>query len=140
MLSGIIGGGLGLIGVVISLVFSFKLNKQNQEFQKEMAIKDRKYKLWLKKYNALIQMISFRFDGKSPEYTSAMNGVIAVFYDSKDVMNSIKELYEHLANPNNDSTVSNEKMVEVYMAMYKDLDIEQNVDEAFLDKVFNQIK
>lgn len=137
MLSGIIGGILGLTGVVISLVYSFKINKRNQEFQKEMAKKDREYRLWEKKYNALVQMISFRFDVRSPEYTSAMNGAIAVFYDSKAVMNSIKKFYEYITNDNKDSIIANEKMVEVYIAMYEDLGIEQNVDETFLYKVFN---
>lgn len=137
MLSGIIGGSLGLIGVIISLFFSFKLNKNNQSFQKDLMKKDQEYKLWEKKYNALIQMISYRYDVKSPEYTSAMNGAIAVFHDSKPVMNSIKKFYEYLSNDNRDPAIANEKMVEIYIAMYEDLGIEENVDEIFLNKVFN---
>lgn len=44
MWSGIVGGVLGLIRVIISLRNSFKLNEQNQKFQKGKAKKDREYR------------------------------------------------------------------------------------------------
>src|SRR5690625_4611304 len=97
MWSGIIGGGLGLIGVIISLIFSFKLNKQNKQFQREKTKQDREYKDRERKYNLLIQLISYRYDVRSPEFTSAMNGAVVVFNDSKPVVDSIKKFYGYVS-------------------------------------------
>ena len=134
---GIIGGFLGLVGVGISLVFSIKLDKQNKEFQKNMESERKKYDLWSKKYETLVQMISYRYNVNSKEYTAAMNGITATFYDSKEVMDAVKKLYAYLESGSSNTLVANEKMVEIYSAMFRDLGIDQNIDEVFLNKVFN---
>ena len=136
-MDGIIGGLLGLFGVGISLAFSIRLDKQNKEFQKNMENERKKYDLWSKKYETLVQMISYRYSVKSKEYTAAMNGITATFYDSKEVMDAVKKLFAYLESGSSDTLVANEKMVEIYSAMFRDLGIDQNVDEVFLNKVFN---
>lgn len=136
-IDGIIGGLLGLIGVGISLVFSIKLDKQNKKFQENMESERKKYDLWSKKYETLIQMISYRYNVKSKEYTAAMNGITATYYDSKEVMDAVKKLFAYLESGSIDTLVANEKMVEIYSAMFRNLGINQNIDEVFLNKVFN---
>ncbi|MFD2388027.1 hypothetical protein [Enterococcus rivorum] len=136
-IDGIIGGALGLIGVFISLAYSSKLDKQNKEFQRQMEESRREHDLWSKKYSTLVQMISYRYDVKSDEYSAAMNGITATFYDSKEVMDAVKKFYAYLESGTVDSLQANERMVNIYSAMFKDLKIDQNVDEIFLSKVFN---
>lgn len=156
-----IGGILGLIGVLITLVYSAKLNKENndsqremnqrnidfqeklnkenQEFQEELAKKEEEAKLWRNKYNILIELISYRFEFGSKEYQAAMNSIPAVFHDSHEVMQAVRRFYEYASLPPNQKNVvtANEKMVQVYTAIFKDLDIDQNVDEVFLEKTFH---
>ncbi|CAD2079351.1 hypothetical protein GCM10007358_17530 [Phocicoccus schoeneichii] len=48
MLGGFIGGGLGLVGVITSIYFSYKLNKSNQQFQNELKNKEHNFELKLK--------------------------------------------------------------------------------------------
>ncbi|MGX7244730.1 hypothetical protein ACWOC1_07750 [Enterococcus quebecensis] len=136
-IDGIIGGALGLIGVFISLAYSMRLDKQNKEFQKQMEKSHREYDLWSKKYDTLVQMISYRYDVKCEEYSAAMNGITATFYDSKEVMDAVKKFHAYLEYGAVDSMQTNERMVNIYAAMFKDLKIDQNVDEVFLNKVFN---
>lgn len=139
MWSGIIGGGLGLIGVIISLIFSFKLNKENQQFQKDKIKQDREYQDKDRKYKLLIQLISYRYDVTSHEFTSAMNGAIVVFNDSKPVVDAIKKFYGYVSQKDqgNSAALINERLVDIFVAMHNDIGIGQNVDESFLHKVFN---
>ncbi|PZG33368.1 hypothetical protein C2D64_08475 [Listeria ivanovii] len=137
-IDGIIGGGLGLIGVFISLFYSTRLDKQNKDFQKQMEKSHREYDLWSKKYDTLVQMISYRYDVKCEEYSAAMNGITATFYDSKEVTDAVKKFHAYLEYGTMiNSMQTNERMVNIYAAMFKDLKIDQNVDEVFLHKVFN---
>lgn len=155
------GGILGLIGVIVSLFFSYRLHKENKDFQKrsnidnnnfqwelndenkrfqsELAKKDVENKIWMNKYNLLIKLISYRYQMGSDEYKSAMNALPAVFYDSHEVMQAIKGFYDYSELPlaNKNDLIANEKMVKIYMEIFKDLGIEQNVDEVFLYRTFN---
>ncbi|MBO0409486.1 hypothetical protein JZO81_00375 [Enterococcus hulanensis] len=136
-IDGILGGLLGLLGVGISLWYSKKLNQQNQIFQEKIEKQNRDYDLWKKKYDVLVQMISYRYDVRSKEYSAAMNGVTATFYDSKKVIEATKKMYDYLSNTNSDASIANEKLIAIYSAMFEDLGIDQNIDESFLNKVFN---
>lgn len=46
-------------------------------------------------------------------------------------MDSLKKLYEYLSNHTQNSAIGNEMRVEVYVAMYKDLDVEGEIVEVF---------
>lgn len=141
------GSILGFFGVIISLLFSKrldtqnkmfqeKLDRQNKEFQTKLEDERKKYDLWSKKYETLIQMLSYRYDVRSPEYTAAMNGIMATFFDSKEVINETKKLYDALESEV-DEHRANEYMVKIYLAMFKELGITENIDEVFLNKCFN---
>lgn len=136
-LEGILGGILGLIGIFISLYYSQRLNKQNQKFQLDMERTRNEQENWRNKYKMLVQLISYRNDVQSMQYTSALNGAVAVFYDSKEVIDAIKELYHYLEIGDVTKAIANEKMVDLYYKMYKHLGIEEHVDKVFLNKVFN---
>lgn len=149
MLGGIIGGTLGLIGVILSVVFSYKLNKSNQQFQLELKDKEHAFELklkniekensvWLKKYSLLIQLMSHKHDIGSQEFGSALNGVVALFHDSKTVMDALKSFYSIAAKPKEQksSNEQNEKLIEVFYAIYSELEMNEELDKNFLEKTF----
>ena len=155
------GGLLGLLGVIITLIFSYNLNKQNkdfqeqsnkdnqkfqmelndrnQEFQERLAKKDEEYRLWMEKYNILIQLISYRYALGSDEYKSSMNSIPGVFHDSHEVMQAYRDFYDYAELPlaNKDELIANEKMIKIYTAIFEHLGIEENVDEVTLLRIFN---
>lgn len=58
-------------------------------------------------------------------------------------MDAVKRFYAYLESEIVDSLQANERMVNVYSEMFKDLKIDQNVDEIFqqlFEKVLHQIK
>lgn len=149
MLGGFIGGILGLIGVITSITFSYKLNKSNQQFQLDLKNKEHNFELklkdmekensiWLKKYNLLIQLMSYKHDIESKEFSSSLNGVVALFHDSKDVMESLKGFYNIASKPKDQksSNEQNEKLIEVFSSIYTELDMDENIDKYFLEKTF----
>ena len=155
------GGILGLLGVIITLIYSTNLNKKNREFQEktnavnqrfqeeleeknqefqiELDRKDKEHKLWMNKYNILIQLISYRYMLESNEYKAAMNAIPAVFQDSHKVMQAYRSFYDYSELPpaNKNELIANEKMVKIYMKMFEHLGIEENVDEVILHRIFN---
>lgn len=155
------GGLLGLLGVIITLIFSYFLNKQNKdfqeksdksnqvfqrelnnknlEFQEKLAMKDEDYRLWMSKYNILIKLISYRYELGSNEYKSAMNAIPAVFHDSDEVMEAYEELYDYTELPlaNKDELIANDKMLKIYMSIFEHLGIAENVDKTTLLRTFN---
>lgn len=158
-IDGIIGGFLGLIGVGISLFFSYKFQKDNNKFQKEMNEKNnefqkelsdsnhkfqlqlesqsREFEIWKKKYETLTKLVSYRFDLNGDEFSSALNSIQASFYDSKTVLDAAKDFYDILNSGYSDTYRSNDKLTELISLMFKDLDIDMNLDKRFLINVFN---
>ncbi|WP_338232236.1 hypothetical protein [Companilactobacillus muriivasis] len=137
IISGIIGGLLGLLGVVISIVFSKITNRQNLNFQRELETSRKKYNLWVKKYDVLVQLISYRHNLRSEEFTSALNGVVAVYFDSILVKKRVDDFFEYITLPSRDENVTNDKLVDIFIEMYKDLGIADNIDSTDLKRVFN---
>lgn len=150
MTGGVIGGTFGLIGVIISITFSYKLNKSNQQFQLELKDKEHVFELelknkekensiWLKKYSLLIQLMSYKHDIESKEFSSALNGVVALFHDSKQVMEALKGFYNIASKPKEEKSPNeqNEKLVDVFYAIYSELNMEEELDKYFLEKIFN---
>lgn len=155
------GGLLGLLGVIITLIFSYNLNKQNKEFQKQsnqdnqkfqmelnkrnqefqekLAKNDEEYRLWMEKYNILVRLISYRYNLGSDEFKASMNAIPGVFHDSDEVMEAYRSFYAYAELPfaNKDELIANEKMIKIYMTIFEHLGIEDNVDEATLIRIFN---
>lgn len=145
-----IGGILGLVGVFISLWFSWKINKENKQFH--LDLKDKEYafelelkniekenSIWLKKYSLLITLMSFKHDINSKEFSSALNGVIALFHDSKLVMDALKSFYNIASKRKEEKSPNeqNEKLIDVFYAIYSELDMNEELDKNFLEKTFN---
>lgn len=54
---------------------------------------EKKNSVWLKKYNFLVQLMSYKHDTGSKEFSSALNGVVVLFHDCKEVMDALKGFY-----------------------------------------------
>lgn len=160
MIGALVGGGLGLIGVISTIVFSYKLDKSNKKFQIEQKNKEKKFELelkeleknnmiWFEKYKLLIQLMSFKNDISSIEFTSAINGVPALFHDSDDVMKALNDFYELTLQPY-DATFKivegkrvNErdvKLIELINSLYVELDLGGELDRESIERVFNTHK
>jgi len=144
----LVGGILGLIGVTITLFYSFfndkrsrkfqlQLESDNKNFQNTLAIQEHERRIWMKKYEVLVQLIGSRYDLSSAEFKRAFNSVPAVFFDSPDVIKSHKNFYSYKSNPSVDDGLASEKLVNVFVEMYRNLEIEENVDETYLNKIFD---
>lgn len=72
-------------------------------------------------------------------FTSAMNGAVVVFNDSKSVVDSIKKFYGYVSQKDegNIAALTNERLADIFVAMYNDIGIGKNVDKSFLHKVFS---
>lgn len=131
------GALIGLFGVLISLYFSYKLHKDNQKFQKELVKQQEFLQHRNKKYELLIDLVSYRFDPASYEFSRSINGIPAVFYDSKNVVDATKDFHRYKSASFTDDEITNDKLLNIYYEIFKDLSIEEHVDKNFLYQVFN---
>lgn len=82
-------------------------------------------------------MIGLRYDFFSIEFKRVFNSVFVVFFDLLDVIKSYKNFYSYKLNLLVDDGFVNEKLVNIFVEMYRDLEIEENVDEIDLEKIFD---
>jgi len=117
--------------------FQLQLESDNKNFQNTLAIQEHERRIWMKKFEVLVQLIGSRYDFSSAEFKRALNSVPAAFFDSPDVIKSHKNFYSYNSNPPVDGGLSNEKLVNIFVEMYRDLEIDENVDETYLQKIFD---
>jgi len=106
----------GLLGVVISICYY-----RNYE--------DRQRKVQL-----LERLLGNRHDVTGQSFTEALNQVFITFYDSQDVIKSLKEFYEVTMNLQRTLDLANQKLLDLFKAMCKNLkiNIEPLADNFFL--------
>lgn len=65
-----------------------------------------------------------------------MNGAIVVFHDSKIVIDSIKRYYAYISQKGEGypAVLANERLVNIFVAMYNNIGIEEHVGEDFQTK------
>ncbi|CAD2079356.1 hypothetical protein GCM10007358_17520 [Phocicoccus schoeneichii] len=83
--------------------------------------------------------MSYKHDIGSKEFSSALNGVVALFHDSREVMDALKSFYNIASKPKEQksSNEQNDKLIEVFSSIYTELDMDENLDKSFLEKTFN---
>ena len=111
----LIAAMIGFLGVIISIYFSKKINKQSQEFQQqlneqnnvfqielnkknnlfqeELSNSSRENELWDKKFDLLIALVGSRTDVAGAEFTKSINSINILFYDSPEVLKQLDEFY-----------------------------------------------
>lgn len=111
----------GIIGVIISIIYH------------------RKYEKYRSKIDTLKNLVGYRFDLESDEFSKALNEIFVVFYDSKEVLIKLKNLYESITTIPKQESLINDKFLELFREMCRDINIDPNkyINESFFLKVFN---
>lgn len=108
----------GIIGVAASSCFFYKLER-------------RKLKFDLAK-----RLLGYRFSISGDEFSCAMNQVIAIFSDSPEVLQAMKELYRALEAPG--KAHSEEALVDFLKAVCTDSGLAQIIlNDSYFLKTFN---
>ncbi|MDE3035847.1 MAG: hypothetical protein KGO52_07825 [Nitrospirota bacterium] len=86
------------------------------------------------KIQVLQQLLGNRNDLKGQQFSEALNKVLVIFYDSQDVLTALKAFHEISMNPARSNDVSNQKLLDLFKAMCRDLKIraEPLTDNFFL--------
>ena len=109
----------GILGVVISIIYH------------------RKYEKYWAKLETLRNLVGYRSDVRSVEFSKALNEILIVFQDSKEVLEAMENFREKLIlNQNNN--LANSYLLKLVKAMCKNLKIDINKvnDDNFL-QAFN---
>ena len=159
----LIAATIGFLGVIISIYFSKKINKQSQEFQQklneqnnvfqiklnkknnffqeELSNSSRKNELWDKKFDLLIALVGSRTDVAGAEFTKSINSINILFYDSPEVLKQLDEFYIEASKLITDTTKdNNNKLLDLFESIMRDLNIFNRADfndRNRLLKVFN---
>jgi hypothetical protein len=106
----------GLLGVLISNWY----HKRNETKQVKLRV--------------LQQLMGSRYAVSGKEFSGALNQVAVVFHDSKEVISALKIVYEDSISANRSPALSNQKLLELFKAMFKHLDIKTELlpDNFFL--------
>ena len=159
----LIAAMIGFLGVIISIYFSKKINKQSQEFQQqlneqnnvfqielnkknnlfqeELSNSSRENELWDKKFDLLSTLVGSRTNMASAEFTKSINSIHILFYDSPEVLKQLDDFYLEASNSSTDTTRdNNNKLLDLFESIMKDLNISNRTDfndRNRLLKVFN---
>ena len=86
------------------------------------------------KRQVLRQLLGNRNDMKGQPFTAALNEVVVVFYDSKDVLIALKAFFEVIVGAQKTQALVDQKLLDLFKAMCKHLHIstEPLTDNFFL--------
>ncbi|HLN44391.1 MAG TPA: DUF6680 family protein [Candidatus Sulfotelmatobacter sp.] len=87
------------------------------------------------KFEILKQLMGNRFDLGGNAFSEALNSVFIVFHDSTEVKKALMEFHRISMNPSRTNTDSNQRLLELFKAMSKDLKVstEPLTDNYFLE-------
>jgi hypothetical protein len=86
------------------------------------------------KLRVLQQLMGNRYAVNGKAFLEALNQVAVVFHDSKEVITALKSVHEDVMSAQRSRDLSNQKLLELFKAMFKHLDIktEPLTDNFFL--------
>ena len=109
-----------LLSGLLSVLISNRYHKRNE-------IRRTKLKVFQ-------ELMGNRFNVKSDAFIGVLNQAFVVFYDSREVITALKAFHEDTLSINRSNEVSSQKLLDVFKAMCKHLDIktEPLTDNFFL--------
>jgi len=110
----------GLIGVIVSNKYYHKNEIRRAKLQ------------------VLQQLLGNRHDLKGQSFTEALNKILVVFYDSKEVLFALKEFHETIISSQKTKDITDQKFLDLLktMCIYLEINIEPLTDNYFL-QAFN---
>lgn len=90
------------------------------------------------KLQILQQLLGNRHDLKGQSFTEAINKILVVFCDSKEVLFTLKAFHEIISSPQINKDVKDQKLIDLFKAMcvHLKINIEPLTDNYFL-QAFN---
>ena len=76
------------------------------------------------KLKVLQQLMGSRYDFHNERMVEALNQIPVVFYESKEVLTAFKAYQEHCMNPVQNYDLGIERLLDLFKAMYKHLNID----------------
>lgn len=104
----------GLAGVMIS----------NRYFNKT---ENRRAKL-----KVLQQLMANRFNTNREAFAEALNQVFVVYHDAPEVLTALNEFHEYITRANKTAEVAHQKLLKLYQAMCKQVDLNTVTDDFLL--------
>ncbi|MCS7114228.1 MAG: hypothetical protein N0A00_02290 [Candidatus Bathyarchaeota archaeon] len=94
----------------------------------------KRYERRKEKFDIFKQLMGNRNHVKGDAFTEALNSAFVVFYDSNEVKKALKEFHEVAIRPNRTAEEVNQKLLDLFKAMSKNLGIkiEPLTDTYFL--------
>ena len=110
----------GIIGVIISIIYH------------------RRYEIYRAKLETLKNLVGYRNDVKGAEFSKALNEILIVFQDSKEVLEMLENFREKLISNQDNNDLVNSYLLKLVKTMCKNLkvDISKVNDDNFL-QAFN---
>jgi hypothetical protein len=86
------------------------------------------------KLQVLQQLLGNRNDTKGQPFTAAINQILVVFYDSRDVLVALKAFFEVIVSDQRNETLTDQRLLDLFKAICKNLgiSIEPLTDDFFL--------
>ena len=110
----------GIVGVIVNIWYQQK----NQIKQAKLHV--------------LQQLLGNRYDLRGEKFTEALNQIFVTFYNSKDVLIALKAFYEIATSPMKNNEVMNQRILDLFKAMYKDLKLNiEPLNDTFFLHAFN---
>ena len=110
----------GIIGVIISIIYH------------------RKYEKYRAKLETLKNLVGYRSDVRSAEFSKALNEILIVFQNSREVLKAMENFREKLILGQGNNNLANSSLLKLVKTMCKNLKIDINKvnDDNFL-QAFN---
>ncbi|CAM3243704.1 hypothetical protein [Vagococcus fessus] len=163
IMSAVIGGLVGMVGVAIALYYNYKtklntqkfqreLNEEQHLFQKELLslslnqhkntgsnINERSFKaemIWQNKYNTFIQLMSYRHELESKEFKAALNSITGSFCESKIILDNTNKLHASLADVSALEGRAKDDLITLLKSMMTDLGLETKNNDMIFTNIF----
>ena len=164
LMSAVIGGLVGMVGVAIALYYNYKtkldtqkfqreLNEEQHLFQKELLSlslnqakstgsngKEKSFKeemIWQTKYNTFIKLMSYRHELESKEFKAALNSITGTFCESKIVLDNTNKLYASLDNVKTLDGRVKDDLITLLKSMMTDLGLETKNNDMIFTNIFS---
>lgn len=164
LMSAVIGGLVGMVGVAIALYFNYKTKIDTQKFQKELNEeqhlfqkellslslnqakstgsnnKERSFKeemIWQTKYKTFIKLMSYRHELESKEFKAALNSITGTFCESKVILDNTNKLYASLDDVKTLDGRVKDDLITLLKSMMTDLGLETKNNDMIFTNIFS---
>jgi len=113
-----------LVSGLLSMVISVRYQQRNEIRRAKLQV--------------LQQLLGNRNDIKGQPFTEAINQIIVVFHDSRDVLVALKAFFEVIVSDQKNETLTDKRLLDLFKAICKNLGISiEPLNDDFFLHAFN---